>query len=178
MKKLFPTFILLLILFCIVFSTTAQTHSNYYSVFKNEKISATEMAKLPANRTAFIFLNSNSRYTNPAFALLNTNNNPFGILKTDKSSNIASVANDDNKTTTATSENICMFPNLTEDELWVKKNGQQTDENVNVEIYNEEGERVYYSKLDYNLHKINLCEFTAGTFLVKVDDAVQKLIIE
>ena len=106
MKKILPTFIFLLILFCIVFSTTAQTNSNYFSAFKNDKISATEMAKLPANRTAFIFLISNSRYTNPAVAVLNAKNNLTGIKNTETATSIASLAFVESKTKTVLPENI------------------------------------------------------------------------
>jgi hypothetical protein len=72
-----------------------------------------------------------------------------------------------------------MFPNLTEDELWVELDNKKIQRgDLQIEIYNANGEIVYNEKIKHNFHKINVCDFISGTFLVKLGDSVQKMIIE
>lgn len=168
MKKILPGLLLLLIVFCIVYSTTAQTHK-FYSVFGKEEV------KLASNRTAFIFTNSN-KYSNPAISLFNARKN---IITLNTIPADASVESSLIKPEAITQEDVCMYTNVTEDELWIKLNSElKITKEVNVEIYNNTGERVYNSIFNENLHKINLCNLTAGTFLVRLDETVQKLVIE
>lgn len=178
MKQILRTLLFLFILSCIIFSATAQTNISKYYTFKHSNEQLFTTPSLPTNRAAFIFSNSNSEYTNPAVALLYTKSTNI-LPKTIETEAIAVsslVVNNSNK---ITEEDICMYPNITEDELWININNQTESTNQkSVEIYNSTGERVYHSTINANLHKINLCEFTAGTFLIKLDDNVQKIIIE
>ena len=180
MKQILKTLLFLLILSCIIFSATAQTNISKYSTFKHSNEQLFQKSGLPTNRAAFIFSNSNgsSEYTNPAVAILYTKSTNI-LPKTIETEAIAVsslVVNNSNK---ITEEDICMYPNITEDELWININNQTESTNQkSIEIYNSTGERVYHSTINANLHKISLCEFTAGTFLIKLDDNVQKIIIE
>ena len=180
MKKILPTLILLLILFCIVFGATAQTGIHHYYKFKNSDEQSVEKLNLPTNRAAFIFGNSNknSNYTNPAIALLSNKSNCV-FAKNIEINNTTVSSLIENNISEIKQENVCMFSNQTEDELWVQLNNNiKMQEDLNIEIYNAEGERVYNSIVDAELHKINVCNLTAGTFLVKLGDNVQKIIIE
>jgi len=157
MKHYLKNLILLQILSCIFLKSAAQTNS------------------LPQNSTAFLFNSniSNSSYSNPALAMLITKNNYTSVGKAAPVTVNAIVQKE------ITSDDICMFANLTEDELWVElKNNEFLGQKPNVEIYNDCGERIYHSTIEKNLHKINVCDFTSGTFLIKLGDTAQKMIIE
>lgn len=150
-KKVVLTSLCMLI--CMLVSN-AQNHSRTFT-------SASE--GLPANRAAFIFCYNSSSYKNPAEVVLNTKQ--------------ATKQKIENKTTKAV--NVRMFPNTTEDELWVQVDkNTYTSEDLNLEIYNDSGEIIYNSKVEENLHKVNVCDFSAGTFLIRLGDNVQKLVIE
>ncbi|MFN8296048.1 MAG: T9SS type A sorting domain-containing protein [Chitinophagales bacterium] len=179
MKQTLTTLLFLLILTCIVFTATAQTNISLYHPFQHFNEQPSPKSGLPTNRAAFIFSNSsgNSEYTNPAIALLFTKNTN-SLLKNTNTETVSVISSSSNPQTQE-SKSICMYPNLTEDELWINIENEAPSANQqNVEIYNSTGERVYYSAVNTALHKINLCDFTAGTFLVKLDDNVQKIIIE
>jgi len=137
----------------------AQTHKSYISR-GNES--------LPMNRAAFIFCYNNATtYKNPADAVLS------------KNINHVTVASETNNKRQQSDNSICMFPNLTEDELWVELDNKKIQRgDLQIEIYNANGEIVYNEKIKHNLHKINVCDFISGTFLVKLGDSVQKMIIE
>lgn len=160
MKKNAPT-LLLAFLSTLFFCqhANAQTHKSYISR-GNES--------LPMNRAAFIFCyNSASEYKNPATAVLK------------KNINHVTVASEINKKQEQSDNSICMFPNTTEDELWIELDNKKVQRgDLQIEIYNANGEIVYNEKIAHNLHKINVCDFTSGTFLVKLGDSVQKMIIE
>ena len=134
-----------------------QTHKSYL---------ATGTESLPMNRAAFIYCYNNSAaYSNPATAVLKAkvNHKSTPVLKKQ----------------TISSENITMFSNSTEDELWVQIKSESVHENdLLVEIFDAYGVRIYNSAIQQNLHKINVCDFSAGTFLVKLGDNVRKLVIE
>lgn len=148
---------------CLVFFTlhvNAQNHKSY--------IASTNEA-LPQNRTAFLFCYNNvASYKNPATEVLNQQQKTTNKLTVEKKTK------DEIR-----KERIRMFSNITEDELWIELDNKllQTQQ-LSVEIYNASGERVYNSKVEQNLHKVNVCDFTSGTFLVKLGDSVQKMVIE
>lgn len=177
MKKILPALILLLLLFCIIFSTTAQSKNNGNTLFNRLYTPSVNILNLPSNRAAFIFTNSkeNSTYTNPAVAVLNSKSN--NSITKESENKVTSVY--ESIKSEILQENVSMFSNLTEDELWIKLNEKiKTPDELNVEIYNENGERLYNSRFEKNIHKINLCNLIAGSFLVKMGDVVQKIIIE
>ncbi len=157
-KNTKPTVLLFLSIVLSVLHANAQNHKNY-------KSSPEEV--LPANRTAFLFCyNSIPTYKNPATPVL-----------IEKKSNMQSVIQ--NRAQEKPVENVCLSSNISEDELWVETyNKKLQDQQLDLEIYNANGEMVYIKKIEQNLHKINICDFTAGTFLVKFGDNVQKMVIE
>lgn len=157
------TLILPLTLLSILLSCqhlNAQSHTTLLSQNKNT---------LPFNRTAFIYCyNNNGIYKN---------NNTAAFFNT--KTNYTSTTYTQPVTKNITEENICIFSNVTEDELWVQLNDVSTEnKNLNVEIYDVSGERIYNSRIEQSPHKINLCQLTAGTFLVRMGDVVKKLVIE
>lgn len=154
-----PLLFLVAMLF-ILHHATAQSNKSNLSASLNG---------LPMNRAAFLYCYNT--------ASVNTKTVSFGSKPL---SSTATYADNVKKETPVVPENVCMFPNLTEDELWVQLNAQtkSVPTDLDVEIYNAEGMRVYHSRMEQNLHKINVCDFTSGTFLVKLGDAIQKLVIE
>lgn len=178
MKKKLPTLLLLAILLTAMLQAKAQSSTVFQRLYQDIETQRVEKTKLPNNRTAFIFDTKSSapEYSNPALALVSTpNKKHIDNIKTEQASVSSFMENYSNEIKL---ENICMFSNNTDDELWIQLNNESRLHNMNVEIYNQEGERIYNSMLADNLHKINVCNFTAGTFLVKLGDNVQKLIIE
>ena len=157
MKKTLPNILILLFFLCVCFQSNAQTNKSYISAASEG---------MPMNRAAFIFCYNNSAaYSNPATAVLKAkvNHKSTPVLKKQ----------------TISSENITMFSNSTEDELWVQIKSESVHENeLLVEIFDAYGVRIYNSAIQHNLHKINVCDFSAGTFLVKLGDNVRKLVIE
>ena len=157
MKKNLQIFVTLYTLLLMYNIANGQTHKSYL---------ATGTESLPMNRAAFIYCYNNSAaYSNPATAVLKAkvNHKSTPVLKKQ----------------TISSENITMFSNSTEDELWVQIKSESVHENeLLVEIFDAYGVRIYNSAIQHNLHKINVCDFSAGTFLVKLGDNVRKLVIE
>lgn len=156
-KYKIPAFLCLLLSLSYV---NAQTHKT---------IITSSGLTLPANRTAFLYCyNSGIGYENRAIKLSNNKVNE------EKSEPLISSELQNNPDV-----NISMFPNLTQDELWVEVKDKKTKvAELNLEIYNSSGKRVYNSRIEGNLRKINVCDFTAGTFLIKLGDKVQKMVIE
>ena len=152
-----------LILLSILFSNqhlNAQTHKTILSLNKNT---------LPFNRAAFIYCYNNSG--------MYKNNNTIAFYK--ENTNHIGTSYAQPTTKEISEENICIFSNVTEDELWVQLNNvSEEKKGLNVEIYNVSGERIYNSRIEQSPHKINLCQLTAGTFLVRMGDVVKKLVIE
>lgn len=155
MKPNFRNIVFSVSLFLIQFSAHAQHHPG--------KITASDKF-LPMNRAAFIFCyNKTASYKNPAENLLK--------ISAAKKTTQTPVKNN--------SENVRMFSNTTEDELWVQLDKHTIQEQeLNLEIYNASGQIIYSSKIEQELHKVNVCDFSAGTFLVRLGENVQKLIIE
>lgn len=149
---------------CALFTyspVNAQTHSNQTSI-TTETLS-------PA-RLAFL-------------SCYNSVNKPEKHLPSAQKSESTSVENQKNdhslKTANIATDNVCIFPNRTEDELWVEVDAKKLQSNnLHLEIYNAGGEIVYRTRVQQDLNKISVCDFTAGTFLVKLGDVVQKMIIE
>ncbi len=174
MKQTAQALLLILFLFCIVFCTTAQNYNKHYFLSKDKEMQSINNKKLPDNRTAFLFSNNNatSTYTNPAISILKRNSKE----KQSKASVSGFITEEK---TNKTKKKIYMFSNLTQDELWVQlENKENVVEKMEIEIYNQQGEIIYQSTIQENLHKINLCDFKNGTFLVKIEDTLQKIIIE
>ena len=157
MKKNLPNILILLFFLCVCFQSNAQTNKSYISAASEG---------MPMNRAAFIFCyNNNTVVKNPATA----------VLKNKVTHKTMPVV----KEQTVSIENISMYPNSTEDELWVQIKSESVHENdLLVEIFDAYGVRIYNSAIQQNLHKINVCDFSAGTFLVKLGDNVRKLVIE
>lgn len=161
MKKNIQTItIALLSLILSVMQASAQSHKNYKS---------SPGDALPMNRAAFIFCyNNGTSYKNPAAVILSK-----------QSKDVHRTTSSTSEIQNNTEEKVCLFPNLTEDELWVELDNKKIqNKNLQLEIYNANGEIVYNTKIEQNLEKINVCDFTTGTFLVKIGDNVQKIIIE
>jgi hypothetical protein len=152
----------------------ANSQNNFNSF---TEISVSKKQNLPQNRTAFIFSNSNPNapYSNPAYAMLNTKKDN-SVFKNNQTTTVSSFKENTNNISEA---DVCMYSNTTDDELWIQLNNLQlTEKKLCIEIYNAVGQRVFITSLENHIHKINVCDFSAGTFLIKLGDTVQKMVIE
>lgn len=178
MKVNLKTLSISTVLFSIVFNSIAQSPIHKF-VFKNNDVVSTSKTNLPQNSVAFLFSNiqPNTTYSNPAIAMLNTNGKVNHKNLIEQNVSVNSLIS--TEITSLHPEDICIFANTTDDELWVQlKNNLFYKNNFNIEIYNSIGEIEYTSCIDSNLHKINLCNLSAGIYLIKLGDNVQKMIIE
>ncbi|MDB5228343.1 MAG: hypothetical protein JWN78_2536 [Bacteroidota bacterium] len=72
-------------------------------------------------------------------------------------------------------ERIRIYPNAKEGELWVETD--MATKGLDMEIFNSTGQGVYKTKLAESFHKVDLCNFENGKYLIKVGAQTYQLMV-
>lgn len=88
----------------------------------------------------------------------------------------ATVTNESAPTARVSSkEKIRIYPNARDGELWVETDGSLNG--TDIEIYNNAGQPVYKTKLAESFHKVDLCSYQNGKYLIKVGAQTYRLMV-
>ena len=74
---------------------------------------------------------------------------------------------------------LSIYPNPAKNELWLKSTGIINTENaINVEVYNILGEMVESFIMTDNLHRLDINTYQKGLYMIKEGSQIHKLLIE
>ena len=72
---------------------------------------------------------------------------------------------------------LSVYPNAKDGEILVQAEKDADISELYIQIYNNTGERVYYSKLETHLQKVNMSNYLSGKYLIEVGGQTYRMMV-